>query len=410
MTSPLRAAAIRSRRALALWSSILIVGCAPSGGTGARRSADAAVCVAPSPKQGARDASSPSGAQTQSTYDQVTERELTFRSSGSTLRGTITLPERADAPRAAQLPGVVILHDWGRLDQRGSTRGALGMNLPVTIHLYEQLAHALARRGVAVLRFDKRGCQRHARPSCTYQEDDLKPFLPSLGTQLGLDAAAALDALRAEPQVDPTRVAAIGHGQGAEVALDLIQSAAHPPGALVLLSLSMSPIQDVIAHQTSYSLRVTEAELKRQPEGSLKDELRQQLAALREDQLAQTEAFTAIRSSDEASAPAELLGLPYRTWRDFNALHERALTALDSPRRPPVMAILGAIDAELPEDNPRQLTEALAGATSTRVELLAETTHDMILVGEEQEGEEPEPPRVHPTLEAQISAFLFAHL
>ena len=114
-------------------------------------------------------------------------RNVTFQNGEVRLGGTVYLPP--GMPHT--LPGVVIL--------QGSTA-----NLR---HEYRFYADHFARAGFAVMTFDKRG---HGESSGDYRAASYD--------DLAADAAAALAALRAEPEVARSRVGLWGLSQGAFIA------------------------------------------------------------------------------------------------------------------------------------------------------------------------------------------------
>jgi uncharacterized protein len=114
--------------------------------------------------------------------DLHSEREVTFANGDTTLSGSVVLPA-GDGPH----PGVVIVH--GAEAARRSS--------------YELLASHLARRGVAVLIYDKRGVGESEGSFASATFDDLAG-----------DALAAHQLLRSEPSVAPDRVGLLGLSQG----------------------------------------------------------------------------------------------------------------------------------------------------------------------------------------------------
>jgi len=116
----------------------------------------------------------------------VRESDVTFENGGVTLRGTVVSPE-AEGP----FPGVVFLHGSGP-EGRWANR---------------YLAHAFARRGIVGLIFDKRGVGQSTGD-----------WRHSGFADLVADAAAAVEALRSQPQVLRDRVGIFGHSQGATIA------------------------------------------------------------------------------------------------------------------------------------------------------------------------------------------------
>jgi uncharacterized protein len=114
------------------------------------------------------------------------ETEITFSNGTVALSGTVVTP-----PGTGPFPGVVFLHGSGP-EGRWANR---------------YLAHAFAQRGVAALIFDKRGVGGSAGDWRKGGFEDL----------VG-DDAAAIEALRSQPQVSRDRVGIFGHSQGATIA------------------------------------------------------------------------------------------------------------------------------------------------------------------------------------------------
>jgi len=141
------------------------------------------------------------------------EREHAFDSGGLRLAGTLTLPAVGTAP----FPAVLLLVGSGPVD-RNENYGI------IRVDATRQLAHALAAAGIASLRYDKRG----VGPS---EGGDWR----TAGFFDGIDdAAAARASLAQQPEVDPDRIAAIGHSEGAQIAL-VLAARKEPLAAIVLL-------------------------------------------------------------------------------------------------------------------------------------------------------------------------------
>ena len=113
------------------------------------------------------------------------------------------------------------LHGWW-VAARGERRGHVLLCHGNAGNIGDRVVHAdlLTAAGFDVLLFDPRG---YGRSSGTPDEE---------GTYT--DARAALGRLRAQPEVDPSRILYLGESLGGGVAVELAQ--AHPPSALVLLS------------------------------------------------------------------------------------------------------------------------------------------------------------------------------
>ncbi|RKN43487.1 alpha/beta hydrolase family protein [Micromonospora endolithica] len=141
------------------------------------------------------------------------ETDITFRSAGATLAGTITRPH---VDRS--VPGVLILAGSGPLDRDGNHRR-------LRLDISRQLAVALHDAGLASLRYDKRGA---GASSGTFLATGLHDNVA--------DARAALDTLRARPGVDPDRLFVLGHSEGAVVTIALLAGDTPPVAGAVLLS------------------------------------------------------------------------------------------------------------------------------------------------------------------------------
>ncbi|WP_019549013.1 alpha/beta hydrolase family protein [Streptomyces sulphureus] len=110
---------------------------------------------------------------------------------GTPLAGTLTLP-----PGPGPHPAVLLLHGSGPLDRDGNAP-KLPMNLA------QPVAEALAARGIATLRYDRRGTG--ATPG---------DWRRSSFHGNRLDAAAALRALSGRPDIRADAVGLIGHSEG----------------------------------------------------------------------------------------------------------------------------------------------------------------------------------------------------
>jgi alpha-beta hydrolase superfamily lysophospholipase len=141
-------------------------------------------------------------------------------------------------PPPPPLPAVLLLGGFGPQDRDGNSVG------PGDFQLFFQavLASKLGEAGIATLRCDDRGTGESA--------GDFKRVTLETETR---DALAALAALRAEPAVDPTRVAVIGHGEGAIVA-PMVAAKARPVRGLVLLAPPGRPLDAIVIDQQQWSM------------------------------------------------------------------------------------------------------------------------------------------------------------
>ena len=123
---------------------------------------------------------------------------VTVQSDTLDLPGTLFVPDTS-----AAVPGVVIVHGSGPVDRDGQ---AVGTSIPP---IYERWAERMARRGLAVLRYDK----RTTRPAARQADPRAITFLDFVR-----DALAAGEVLRGRSGVDADRLVLVGHSQGGNVA------------------------------------------------------------------------------------------------------------------------------------------------------------------------------------------------
>lgn len=161
------------------------------------------------------------------------------------LDGVLTLP-KGEGP----FPGVVLVHGSGPQDKDETVGG----NKP-----FRDLAHGLASKGVAVLRYEKRTKQhsKHLTP------DVLKKL--TVKDETIDDAVEAAKLLRSRPEIDKTRTFILGHSLGATVVPRLVSADPDARG-FIAMSGTAFPLEDVIVMQVEYigSLGGANAEAKKQ--------------------------------------------------------------------------------------------------------------------------------------------------
>ncbi|QBJ96597.1 alpha/beta fold hydrolase [Rhodococcus sp. ABRD24] len=144
----------------------------------------------------------------------VTEREVAFRSGdGTLLAGTLTVPDGGQPG-----PVALILTGSGQVDRDGD-------HPQLSIGISRALANALARNGVASLRYDKRGVGRSGGNFCS------AGFADNLE-----DAASAIEWLRTTAGFARSAIAVIGHSEGACHAIALGADRGVGIAAVVLLA------------------------------------------------------------------------------------------------------------------------------------------------------------------------------
>lgn len=124
-----------------------------------------------------------------------TSADVTFPggASGVTLAGTLTTP-----PGAGPFPAVVLIAGSGRVDRDETAFGH---------KIFLLLADTLTRRGVAVLRYDKRGVEKSTGS-----------YALATTVNFAADANAAVNFLKTQSAIDPKRIGLLGHSEGGVIA------------------------------------------------------------------------------------------------------------------------------------------------------------------------------------------------
>jgi uncharacterized protein len=130
------------------------------------------------------------------TITRAGDEEMRIPANGFSLTGTISKPADAGARR---LPGVILVGGSGPTDRDETVSG---------IPVFGQLAGLLADAGYIVLRYDRRGVgQSGGRPESATLADYTE------------DLRAVIKTFSARKDVDPKKIAVVGHGEGGAVGM-----------------------------------------------------------------------------------------------------------------------------------------------------------------------------------------------
>lgn len=185
----------------------------------------------------------------------VANQLVTFTSNdGSVLSGTLTAPAGAKG----KLPGIVLLQGSGPTDRDGNQPPAIRSDL------LRQIAEGLALKGIATLRYDKRGLP--ANGASVPADQSKYPAYFDWNRYID-DAYAAYAFLRAQPGVDMLKTGFFGHSEGGLIALDLTSRllVTEQPRFLVLAGTPGRRWEIILREQLNRALseqRATQAQRK----------------------------------------------------------------------------------------------------------------------------------------------------
>jgi hypothetical protein len=308
--------------------------------------------------------------------DDLYAEEVRIEDGEVVLAGTLTRPKES----TGKLPGVFFLSGSGLQDRDGFAQGFdLGTH---------EILDRVARAGCVVLRVDDRGVGGSSGPLDALTFDDLVA-----------DGRRALRFLRARPEVDPARVALLGHSEGGMSGPILAAETSDPPlAALVLLAAPGRPLEVLLKEQLL-----------------LGRELSGESAEARAVFAREIDAFLARVAKGE---PLEAAGLapglaafvPSRTWLASH-LGRDPLPALAAVRCP-ILILQGAKDQQvLAEHDAPRLVQALtdAGHRAHELRVFPELDHLFKRVGASPlDALKPRP--VDPELLDALATWLAARL
>jgi dienelactone hydrolase len=155
------------------------------------------------------------------------ERDVTIGTQWK-LGGTLTVPNGA-----GPFPAVLLVHDSGQADRDEQNE---------QVKAFKDLAEGLASKGVMVLRYDKR---TRIYPGVVQQDDY------SAEAEIIDDAVLAAAVLRAQPEVKPGRVFALGLGLGGYL-MPRIAEADGKLAGMIILNGNERPLEDVALDEAMY--------------------------------------------------------------------------------------------------------------------------------------------------------------
>ena len=269
------------------------------------------------------------------------------------LKGTLAVP-MGNGP----FPGAVLVHGSGPSDRDES----IGANKP-----FKDLAEGLASRGIAMLRYDKRTFQYGHQLGSSISIDD----------EVVLDAVAAVNLLKARPEVDPRRVFVIGHSLGALLAPEIAVRAAPVAGAILLAPPGRAPWESVLAQ-----MRYLETPA---------------------DQLAEVEKAIDLLKAGKLGA-GTLLGAPAFYWQDWAS---RDGVSMAKKLRKPILILRGERDYQVTDEDLATWKKGLSGVAKVEVVTVPGSNHLFIKgTGKPGPAEYQVPGHVDETVIEKLTSFV----
>jgi len=296
--------------------------------------------------------------------DAYTEEEFSIQNEDGTLRGTLTIPA-GKGPH----PAIVLIHGSGPARRPG------GFWFPF-----------FARRGIAMLVFDKRGAGESTGDwtKSTYQD-------------LAGDALAAVQLLKKHKRIDPKQIGLWGNSEGGWVA-PLAASRSSDVAFLIVRSGSALPVWQTVLHEAEGQLR--------DGNNLSEDEISAAIA------LKQTVERIALEKKNWDEAWQEI-GAAYQKARDERWVNYVAVTRKDhwfwqwwrlrggydpAPAlekiRCPVLVLLGEVDWSIPSKESAAAFERAfkkSGNTDYTIRVLSKANHGLL---EGETGFASESPRL----------------
>ncbi len=166
--------------------------------------------------------------------DSATLQPITLKTATGDIFGTLLVP-----PGSGRHPVVLIIAGSGPTDRDGNSQAAVAPGKTLHTDSYKLLATALAAKGIASVRYDKRGVAASATAMAGMNENDYR-------FDMGIDDAAGwIRMLRSDPRF--TKIIVVGHSEGSLVGMIAAQRVS--ADGFVSLEGAGRPAADVIREQ-----------------------------------------------------------------------------------------------------------------------------------------------------------------
>jgi len=260
-----------------------------------------------------------------------TAEEVTVKAKGFTLSGTLLLPKSGARP----FPAVITI--------TGSGQQTRDEPIPIPglekYGLFRQVAETLASRGIAVLRVDDRGVGKST---------GLETLQTATSSDFADDVRAQVAYLRSRSEIDPKRIALVGHSEGGIIA-PMVAAGDSQIAAIVLMAgsgkrgdqISIDQLNDVLERNTT----MTAEEKNKQ-------------------RMQQLEIIRAVQTGGDLSKYPAQVSMP---WIKEFWTYDPLITIRKV--RQPVLILQGALDRQITVEQATMLEKAAQGAGNKNVAL-----------------------------------------
>lgn len=276
-------------------------------------------------------------------HDAFIEKEVVVGSGKWSLPGTLSLP-RGTGP----FPGLVLVHGSGPQD-RDET---MGPNKP-----FRDLAWALAKKGIAVLRYEKR--TKHYAAEMGEMSDEI-----TVEEETVADAVKAIDHISNNEAIDKKRIFVLGHSLGGML-IPKIGLRHEKISGLIIMAGASRPLEDIIYEQFKYIFSL---------DGQITNDEQRQLNDL-STQVQRVKSTKLIKGISPKDLP---LGIPASYWIDLKN-YDPVKTALKLTD--PILILQGARDYQVTLADFERWQDALSNHDNVTFKLYPALNH-LFITGE----------------------------
>lgn len=280
------------------------------------------------------------------------------------LRGILTLPKGDD-----KVPAIILVHGSGPNDMDET----LGPN-----KLFKDIAHGLAEKGIAVIRYTKRTKEYSAPPQIdiTYM---------TLFEETIEDAISAVDLAKKDKRIDKKQIYVLGHSLGG-MAAPRIGTLAKNTKGIIIMAGNARPMEELIYEQYKYLV---------EEDGIVTPE-EESIVVNFEGQLKVLEKFRKEGKTDGILP----MGLPAAYWQYLNQ-YKQVETAVNLEK--PILILQGKRDYQVTTTDFQIWKKALSKHSNSTFKIYEKLNHQM------REGTGPSYPTEY-TIKSELPSYLITDI